>query len=515
MSLPKEPRQKMINMMYLVLTALLALNVSAEILNAFKTVNNSLIKTNDVFESKDKMSHQTFEDFIKNPQTAQKALLWKPKADSADVISNDMYDYLEKLKLKIEQAAGLKKNEKGEEEFNYGDLEAGTRIMIKEKSGDELLNKLIKFRTDMLTIIPERKDEFDKEIPLDLSIPKSESGEKRDWSTAYFHMTPAIAAVTILSKFQNDVKTSEALISDYCLSQISSVKVITDQFVTLAQANKSYVMVGDNLEIRAGVGAFSSQAKPQISFGGAGGTQKTNPDGTTTYSINVNGTPGDKIVNVNFRYVDPNTAKELTKTEIVKYTVGIPSNAVYYLKKMNVMYVGVDNPISIVGSSGSEKVKAEFPTGLVNRLTPTGTDWVIKPNQSGEQTLTVIDGGKRIPFKIRCRMLPDPKPMVGSYTGNVAVPTNVFKAQKYLTAALGPEENFDARFRVQSYEVAVWGPNVSAKYGVNLGSPWTGDAAAAINAAQPGSHVVFTNIVATGVDDGSTRQLGSVSFLLK
>ena len=112
-------------------------------------------------------------------------------------------------------------------------------------------------------------------------------------------------------------------------------------------------------------------------------------------------------------------------------------------------------------------------------------------------------------------MLPDPKPMVGSYTGNVAVPTNVFKAQKYLTAALGPEENFDARFRVQSYEVAVWGPNVSAKYGVNLGSPWTGDAAAAINAAQPGSHVVFTNIVATGVDDGSTRQLGSVSFLLK
>jgi len=118
MSLPKEPRQKMINMMYLVLTALLALNVSAEILNAFKTVNNSLSKTNDVINEKNKTVREQFDDLIKDPQTAKNAALWKPKADSANMFSRDVYEYIETLKQQVKEAAELKKNENGEEEYS-------------------------------------------------------------------------------------------------------------------------------------------------------------------------------------------------------------------------------------------------------------------------------------------------------------------------------------------------------------------------------------------------------------
>ena len=88
MSLPKEPRQKMINMMYLVLTALLALNVSAEILNAFKTVNNSIAKSNDVVTEKNNLTYKAFEKALKDPQTEANAAIWAPKAKQIQKISS-------------------------------------------------------------------------------------------------------------------------------------------------------------------------------------------------------------------------------------------------------------------------------------------------------------------------------------------------------------------------------------------------------------------------------------------
>ncbi len=81
MSLPKEPRQKMINMMYLVLTALLALNVSAEILNAFKTVNRTLDNANGVLNNNNDVIYNSFAEKEKDPKTAAKAAIWKPKAE--------------------------------------------------------------------------------------------------------------------------------------------------------------------------------------------------------------------------------------------------------------------------------------------------------------------------------------------------------------------------------------------------------------------------------------------------
>ena len=80
MSIPKEPRQKMINMMYLVLTAMLALNVSAEILNAFKTVNDSLEKTNTVVNNSTNTIIASFQEKMTDPTTAEKASLCYPKA---------------------------------------------------------------------------------------------------------------------------------------------------------------------------------------------------------------------------------------------------------------------------------------------------------------------------------------------------------------------------------------------------------------------------------------------------
>ena len=128
MSLPKEPRQKMINMMYLVLTALLALNVSSEILNAFVTVNNSISTANKVVDDKNASTFKSFDAKLKDNKTAERAAIWHPKAMQAKKLSDDMSKYLDDLKLE------LKKESKGEnlgtpeETFSQDNLDASTRF---------------------------------------------------------------------------------------------------------------------------------------------------------------------------------------------------------------------------------------------------------------------------------------------------------------------------------------------------------------------------------------------------
>ena len=120
-----------------------------------------------------------------------------------------MYDDIESLKEKIKAAGGYKAGAKDSIGFE-SNLDASTRVMDKEGEGEKLKNELAKLKADLLAIDPEIGKEFATKLPIDLTIPKSESGNlSNTWTTSYFHMTPAIAALTILNKFQNDVKSSE------------------------------------------------------------------------------------------------------------------------------------------------------------------------------------------------------------------------------------------------------------------------------------------------------------------
>src|SRR4051812_5473369 len=212
MALPKEPRQKMINMMYLVLTALLALNVSSEILNAFVTVNGSITKSNDLIADKNKLTYESFAEKLKDPTTHAQAEAWAPKADEAKKLSAELFGYIEQLKADLEKAAGTHENHlTNKQEINADNLDAAIRLMDKEGKGKELYSKLGDYKKQMLALLgndAKEVDHFDKALPIDLSVPASKSGNKygddvNGWIQSYFHMTPAIAALTILSKFQN------------------------------------------------------------------------------------------------------------------------------------------------------------------------------------------------------------------------------------------------------------------------------------------------------------------------
>ena len=248
MALPKDPRQKMINIMYLVLTALLALNVSAEILNAFKVVDHSLVESNHVLTGSNNEIYKSLDELLADPKTAEKAAIWKPKADQIKAIAADAYTLIESQKQELKVESELD-TETGE--FREDNIDAATRYFDSKKNGEILYKKLEEYKSKILAIDPELKKEIMDEFPLSLEIPKSSAGnistgnQLRDWVSSYFNMTPTIAALTILSKFQNDIKNSENLAATFCLNQVGSVKLIMDKFEPMVGTSSTYLMPGE------------------------------------------------------------------------------------------------------------------------------------------------------------------------------------------------------------------------------------------------------------------------------
>ncbi len=530
MSLPKEPRQKMINMMYLVLTALLALNVSAEILNAFKTVNHSISTSNEVVSQKNSLTYKAFDAALKDQQTAANAAIWAPKAKQIQKISSDMYSTLNGMKelLILESQPEVKE---GQKIFNDANLDAATRVFDKDGKGKILFDSLTEYKKQMLAVlnpaefasnpilqkdVAKAKADFVNSLPLDLSVPVSQTGKAesddsvKNWVTNYFHMTPTIAAITILSKFQNDVKNSESQMVDYCFKQIGSVKVVFDKFEAFAGTNATYLMPGDELDVTAGIGAFSSAAKPDIYINGS--LQPLNEDGVADYKSKVEGA-GAHTVEVKIAYVKPDGTKE-TRTKIIKYEVGMPSGASIFLEKMNVVYVGVENPMRISGGSvGAEKVHVNFASPGASISKTSGDNYIAKAITPGMSKIIVTANGKNFEFPIRVKNLPLPGGFIGSKKGG-AISTAEFKAIGGLIARL-EDSDFEAPFKVVSYKIGAEGGSISGyTQASNEGNRWSGQAASLVGRASPGTHIFFDEIRVIG-PDGKQREIAPMVFSLK
>jgi gliding motility-associated protein GldM len=505
----------MINIMYLVLTALLALNVSAEILNAFKVVDNSLRESNSVLNTSTSGIYANLEDLLKDPKTSEKASIWKPKADQVRVLSTEVYNLIEQHKqaLKVESELDPETGE-----FREDNIDAATRYFDTKGNGATLYAKLNDFKQKLIGIDKEMAAEIGNKLPLNLEVPKSAAGnlstgdKVKDWTNSYFHMTPTVAALTILSKLQNDIKNSENLAASFCATQVGAVKLVLDKFEPLVGTNSTYLMPGEEMTVLAGLGAFNSNVKPTVTIDGR--SIAVNANGVAESKFNVGGT-GARSMNVTVSFIDPNTGENKTISKKVDYTVGAPAGVAVSADKMNVLYIGVDNPLTITAGAGSEKVSAQFSGGTISKAS--GNQYIAKPNPGsfGDHTVTVLVGGKatgKVAFRVK--QLPNP----AAYVGNLkpgSVPSASFKAMGGIIAKLEDSE-FDAPFEVISYKVGALSADIPDYAPVeNRGARWTGGAATLINKLKPGALVAFTDITVKG-PDGRTRVLNSgLSYNLK
>jgi len=226
MAIPKEPRQLMINLMYLVLTALLALNVSNEILNAFKTLSSSIDKSNESIDAKVRSVYEAIKASEKEKGQEEKVKPYRIKADEVVKKSQELVDYLANWKKRIVVEAGgfgkigsvLEPSDTAYPQ-RLDNIDATTSLLVEKKGGDSVKAKILEFRKYLIGVVKDADSKdldtatFSKLMPLSITTPpKTDHNPTRDWSIANFEHMPAVAAMALFSKMQNDVRSSEEMV---------------------------------------------------------------------------------------------------------------------------------------------------------------------------------------------------------------------------------------------------------------------------------------------------------------
>ena len=222
------------------------------------------------------------------------------------------------------------------------------------------------------------------------------------------------------------------------------------------------------------------------------------------------GGSGPHKVNVEIKYPDPSTGEIRSISKPFEYTVGQPSGVAVMADKMNVLYVGVDNPLTITAGAGSEKVTASISNGRISKNS--GSKYTAKPTEPGEANVNVMVDNKSVgKVAFRVKYLPPATGMVGTFEGG-QVSTAQFKAMGGVRAVLQNSE-FEALYQVISYTIADLS---SADYNpvANNGPRWSGSAATLVNNLKPGRGVYIDNIKAKG-PDGRTITLKPLSYILR
>jgi gliding motility-associated protein GldM len=509
MALPKEPRQKMINIMYLVLTALLALNVSSEILNAFKTVNRSLESSNKQVNLSTETIIKSLEDKAAAPETKERAVPWLEKANKVVATSKSLYDRIEAMKNKILTLAGGKPGDPSVS-FKEDNLDIVTKMMVKEGEGKKLLADLQKYQTDIMGIDSAIAIQFKNSPFVDVTNPPGRDGKVKDWEIAYFSMVPTVAGITILSKFQNDIKTAENKVVTFCHTKVGEVKVIFDTYAAIVGQNSNYLMPGQEIEIKAGVGAFSKAAQPTISIGGS--TQAIGEEGYALYKGQAGGV-GAHTIPVRISFFNQTTGKDEVKEVNVEYTVG-SANASIALDKMNVLYIGVDNPVTIAASGGGDdKVNASITSGSLTRVGP--GKYVARVNQVNDNTIinVSVDGKVAGAASFRVRTIPEAQAYVGGQPSGANIAAGAFRAQGGVGAGI-KNFPFELEYNVVSFTFTCDTDDDIVSI-PNQGAAFSGAVRAAINQhAQAGRMVTIDDIRVKG-PDGRTTPAPSLVYYIK
>lgn len=542
MSKGKEtPRQKMIGMMYLILTAMLALNVSKEAVEAFRKVDMSLTKTTANYIKKNDITYAAFDAAAaENPE---KAGAWKTKAYEIKGRADELYNYIQDLKVEIITTAEGSDSEAllpdNQIDINkvkkIDENNVPSEILVGANQGGKGndLKALIEDYREYLVETLEGKDASAERSILDiLNTDNPQNLEKtgtEDWVTANFQTMPLVAAITMLSKMQVDVRNAETDVLNFLYTQIDAGAFRFNYIVPTVTTNTSYVMQGNEYEAKVFVAATDTTQDLEIFVGPY--TTKTNPDGTPLYEPTSQatqlpidesgrgvyrvrpGSVGEKSWGGVLRMKAPDGSVRTYKFD-QKYSVGMP-NVVVSPTAMNVLYQGIQNPLDIsVPGVGSDKLTVRMTNGDISKgkYKNYRGEYVAQPRTVGQNAQIIvsanIDGKVQSfpPVEFRVRRLPDPEARFANMKeGNVL--KSVAAAQQVVTAVLENFE-FDLTYTVTGFTVSVndKGYEITAESNNNR---LTDKQKGLIGNLRAGQKLIIEKIKAVG-PDGRTRDLNPI-----
>lgn len=414
---PETPRQKMIGMMYLFYTALLALNVSGEIINAFVLVNDSLEVTTENFYNKTeglyaKLGTLNATQPEKYETTFNEAIIIKNK-------TNELVNNIERLKQEI-IAKGDGEPYDPNHKISVHDikkkdnLNAAPELMIGEggpMKGDSLEGWVDDYRKFMLEHVGDTTRAIYANIAHSLATDDdfSDPEHKNTWQERLFAHMPLVGTIAMMTKLQTDIRNAEADIVERMITGVDEEMITITNIEALVSANASYVVKGGNYEAQVFIGAQDTSMKPTVYYSDKYPFYDTvkNDDGTTTYKMRgERGVDYDTMPIVNGRgiysienamnigshqfggLIEWNTKQGKKMLPFMnEYMIGETGFAISPTG-VNVFYRGIDNPVEVsVSGYPKEKVRAYMSGG--GSLVPRGGSYVARVTSPSAREVTI------------------------------------------------------------------------------------------------------------------------------
>jgi gliding motility-associated protein GldM len=508
MSIPKEPRQLMINLMYLVLTALLALNVSAEVMNAFFSLSRGISQSSAIVDKANTATLTAINkqaDIYKNPVNAK----YSANAQKATEIANEFTSYIESIRAELYAKAGGDNPKIPGQPKDIRNKDLTTRWFVTEKKGEEIEAK-VKATREALLALADNDEKVSSSLPLNTE--ESFEGTKaKTWSELKFKQMPVAAIIPMLTKLQSDSKTSASSVLNYCFGKVKGEEIIFDAFQVVSAAQKGYVIRGEKYEADVFLSASSSTANNvSISVNGSGLPVK---EGKAHYETTAN-EKGTKKYTVTINVKNPLTGVSKPYTGNFEYEVGERSCSVQ-LDKMNVFYIGVPNPIT-VSAAGVSTNDLKVNASGVNLSGGGGGKYEVNATTPGNATITLSGGGlPATKFDYRVKRIPDPVPMLGAkFKGGAALGSGEFKAQGGIAAVL-ENFDFDAKCNIGGFNATYVAKRQDPVIKANSSARFGSEVSDLINKAKPGDIYYFDDIKAKCPGDSGSRDLGSIVIKVK
>ncbi|WP_443944773.1 gliding motility protein GldM [Pedobacter sp. AW1-32] len=505
----ESTRQRMINIMYLVLLAMLALNVSDTVLDAFKNINDSLDTSKNNVNTSINQLFSAFENSKLKEEPARAQPIYE-KAKQARAAADELNNYIESLKKEFTTAGDGINPETGDL-VNRDNLDIAQTIMINQKKADQLKAKINTTREKLISLL-DKEDQATVAFSLEAKDPATK--RKGNWQETYFgEGTPLTAAMTVLTKLQADTKNAEAEVVKKLFGNMDKAQVNLDQFAAVAVAPTSYVIQGQPYTAEVFLTASDSRSTPDITVNG---NKLTVKDGKGTYTGGT-GSVGQFtwVGTVRVRQTD-GQVKEY-KTQPQTYQVAKPS-ATVSSTKLNVIYAGIANPFTVSAAGFPlESVKANISAGSMS-----GSNGNFNVNVPGSLVgqdvsinVSASNAGKSVSLgtqKFRVKAIPAPVAKVGGRAGGDVASVQL-KSESEIEADLD-DFPFDVSFKIIRYKVTIIKPRADAVTIPGNGGSFAGAVKGALSSITPGTKVFFEDIVSQG-PDGRQRILPSLAFSVK
>lgn len=501
-----SPRQKMINLMYVVLMAMLAMNVSTQVLDGFSIVDESLQRTTANAVQENQNMYDDFEAQMKsNPEKVRQ---WFEKATMVKRMSDSLYNFAQELKVEIvREADGAKGDVKNIDRKE--DLEAASHVMLAPGTGKgkKLFDAINSFRERILTMVADEAQRKIIESNLTTQLPKKAKSMGKNWQEYMFEDMPAAAAVTLLTKLQSDVRYAEGEVLHTLVANIDMKDIRVNKLSAFVIPNAQTIVRGDKFSAQIVMAAVDTTQQPQIYIGGRHMNLRNN-----TYEITTGSTGEFNLTG----YITMQNGKGdvIRRDFSQKYTVVDPS-ATVSADLMNVLYAGYTNPISIsIPGVPLNKVSATMSGGTLQPVGP--GKYIARPASVGKDvTINVMSlstGQARQvgQFTFHVRKLPDP-------TAYIAIGTNRYRGGGLAKASLMGVDGLkaaiddgllDIQFRVLSFETVFFDNMGNAVPMASAGASFSQRQKAAFRGLSRNRRFYISRVTAVG-PDGITRTLPS------